>query len=226
MAAAATAACACAFAFAAVGDARPEARATFRVTVTAQITKSWDYVTSSQAGECTATSRVLGTRIVILRSARPTVVTAAGSPGRVRFGPTLLRGVTARTTQDGSVTVDERGLGCGGRMHRDCRRQTRTLSNQALRFFRSRRNEISFRRSRDFEAGMDRTCPPEDPEVQVERPGLHDAQGELSERGLFDRRIALHAVSGSFREDTEIEGGPDGRVVERVSWTMRFARVG
>jgi hypothetical protein len=171
------------------------------------------------------TSHVLGNRTVTLRSTRPALVTATGTPGRVRFTPTVLRSVTARTTQDGSVTVTERGLGCVGRSHTDCTRRTRTLSRQTLRWFRSRPGEISFRRSRDFGAGMPRTCPPEDPEVQAERPGIHEAEGGISERHLFNRDIRSQAVSGSFREETQIEGGPDGRVVERVNWTLRFVRI-
>jgi hypothetical protein len=212
--------------FTAAIDARSEARASFRVTLTAQLTKTWDYVSSSQVGECTATTHVVGSRTVTLRSARPSLVSAVGRPGRMRFAPTLIRSVTARTTQDGSVTVTERGLGCTARTHTDCTRRTRTLRGQALRFFRSRPNEISFRRSRDFGAGMPRGCPPEDPEVQVERPGVHEAEGEISERLLFDREIRTQAAIGSFREDTRIEGGPDGTVVERINWTLRFVRVG
>jgi hypothetical protein len=220
----ASVACACALALAVVADARPEQRATFRVTVTAQLTKTWDYVSTGQAGDCTVSTHVVGSRTITLRSSRPSVVTAIGTPGRVGFTPTLLRSVTARTTQDGTVTVTERGVGCIGRTHTDCTRQTRTLSNQTLRFYRSRPGEISFRRSRDFGAGLSRTCPPEDPEVQVERPGIHEAQGDLSERQLFDRGFRTQTVSGSFVEETEIEGGPDGRVVERVSWNLRFVR--
>jgi hypothetical protein len=218
------AACACALALAVVADARPNARASFRVTLTAQLTKTWDYVSAGQDGDCTVSTHVVGTRTITLRSSRPTIVTAIGSPGRMRFTPALLRSVTARTTQDGTVTVTQRGLGCVGRMHTDCTRQSRTLSNQTLRFFRSRPGEISFRRSRDYGAGLSRTCPPEDPEVQAERPGIHEAQGDLSERQLFDRGFRSQAVSGSFVEETDIDGGPDGKVVERVSWTLRFVR--
>ena len=167
---------------------------------------------------------MVGSRTITLRSARPTNVAAIGSPARVRFAPPLVRWVTARTTQDGTVTVTERGLGCAGRTHTDCTRQSRTLSNQSLRFFRSRPGEISFRRSRDFGAGLSRTCPPEDPEVQVEKPGIHEAQGDLSERQLFDRGFRSQSVNASFVEETDIEGGPDGKVVERVTWNLRFVR--
>lgn len=216
--------CACALVLAVASSARPEQRASFRVTLTAQLTKTWDYVSAGQQGDCTVSTHVVGSRTTTLRSARPTIVTAIGSPGRLRFSPTVLRSVTARTAQDGTVTVTERGLGCAGRTHTDCTRQSRTLVNQTLRFFRSRPGEISFRRSRDFGAGLSRTCPPEDREVQEERPGIHEAQGDLSERQLFDRGFRSQTVSGSFVEETDIEGGPDGKVVERVVWNLRFVR--
>jgi hypothetical protein len=222
----ATFGCACALALAALVDARPAQRATFRATVTAQIAKSWDYVSAGQAGDCTTTTRVKGSRVVTLRSARPTRIVVTGTPSRVRFAPALLRSVTARTTQGGEVTVDERGLGCRGRVHTVCPTLRRTLANQTVRFFRSRPGEISFRPSRDFAAGLPRTCPLEHPEVQAERPGLRDAQGRLSERVLFDRRARSQTASGASDEVTEISGNPDGRVVARVSWTIRFARVG
>ena len=123
------------------------------------------------------------------------------------------------------MTVDERGLGCRGRVHTVCPTLRRTRANQTLRFFRSRPGELSFRRSADFAAGLPRTCPLEHPEVQAERPGLRDAQGRLAERVLFDSRARSQSVSGSSTEVTEISGNPDGRVVARVSWTIRLIRV-
>jgi hypothetical protein len=224
MSALATVTCVCALALTAAVDARPALRATFRVTITAQVTKTWDYVAAGQAGECTTSTHVKGSRVVTLRSSRPTTVTVTGSPGRVRFTPALVRSVTARTTQGGEVTVTERGLGCAGRTHTICTTVRRTLANQTLRFYRSRPGEISFRRGRDFGSGLPRTCPPEHPEVQVERPGIHEAQGRLSERQLFERRSSQSAT-GTFEEVTDIGGNPDGSVVERVSWTLRFVRI-
>jgi hypothetical protein len=221
----ATLTCACALVLGAAVEARPTLQATFRVTVTAQVTKTWDYTVASQAGDCTTSTHVKGSRVFTLRSSRPTIVTATGAPGRVRFTPALVRSVTARTTQGGEVTVTQRGLGCTGRTHTICTTLRRTLTNQTLRFFRSRPGEISFRRSRDFGSGLPRTCPPEHSEVQAERPGIHEAQGRLAERQLFDRRIRSQSATGSFEEVTEIEGNPDGRVVERVTWTLRLVRV-
>lgn len=220
-----TFACASALACAqAVEAGRDASSARFNVTLTAQVTKSWDYVTTRVEGECTVTTHVVGRRVVTLSSSRPTIVTATSSAGRVRFSPAAVRSVTARASQGGSVTTTERGLGCGRRIHADCVKSRRTLANQTLAFFRSGRNEISFRRTRDFGSGFSTKCPPEALEVRDDRPGLHDAEGELSEQDLFKQGIRFQTASGSSVETTDLEGDPDGKVIARVSWSLTFRR--
>ena len=219
----ATLCCACALVLATGVDARPAAQqSTFRVTLNGQLTKTWDYTTVRQEGECTVTTRVRGTRRVVLASTRPTINSVTSSLGRIRFSPALVRSVRVQITQGGSVSVGERGPGCGPATQRDCARTQRTLS-QTLRFFRSRPREISFRRTPDYT--FTTTCPPEAAEVRTERPGLHEAQGRLSERDLFTRRLRSHTVSGAFEEETEILGDVTGTVLERVRWTLTFVRV-
>ena len=220
-----TFACASALACAQAVEAGPDASsARINVTLTGQFTKNWDYVTTRVVGECTVTTHVEGSRVVTLRSSRPTIVTATSSAGRIRFSPAVVRSVTVRATQGGSVTTTERGLGCGRRVHTDCVKLRRTLANQTLAFFRSRRNEVSFRRTRDFGSGFPTNCPLEALEVRVERPGLHEAQGELSERDLFKQGIRFQTASGSSIETTDLDGDPDGRVIARVSWSLTFRR--
>jgi hypothetical protein len=220
-----TFACASALVCAQALEAGPDASsARFNVTLTGQFTKSWDYATTRVEGECTVTTHVVGSRLVTLRSSRPTIVTATSSAGRIRFSPAVVRSVTVRATQGGSVTTTERGLGCGRRVHVDCVKLRRTLANQTLAFYRSRRNEVAFRRTRDFGSGFPTNCPLEALEVRVERPGLHDAQGELSEQDLFRQGIRFQTASGSSVETTDLEGNPDGKVLARVSWSLTFRR--
>jgi hypothetical protein len=213
---------ACALVAAAAVDARSVARATFRVTLTAKLTKSWNYVQTRVVGECTTSTRVVGTRTITLRSLRPTSVTTTGSPGRVRFVPPVVGAIVSQATQRGSVTVDRSG--CGAPSHEDCAVERRTLTKQAVQFYRTRPGELSFRRTRDFGAGLSTTCPPQHPAVLVEQPALRDALGVIKERQLFDADIRGQSVTGSFEEETIIEGNPDGMVVERVTWTLRFVR--
>ena len=220
-----TFACASALACAEAVEAdRGASGARFNVTLTAQVTKSWDYVATRADGDCTVMTHVVGSRVVTLRSSRPTIVTVTSSAGRVRFSPAAVRFVTARATQGGSVTTTERGPGCGRRTHSNCTKARRTLANQALAFFRSRRNEIAFRRTRDFASGFPTNCPPEAAEVRVERPGLHQAQGELSEQDLFNRGVRFQTAIGSSDETTDLSGGLDGKVVARANWSLTFRR--
>ena len=215
-------ACTCALLSATTVDARAEARATFRVTLTAKLTKSWNYVLTRDVGECTTVTYVLGTRTITLRSLRPTSVTATGSPGRARFVPAVVGAIRSQATQSGSVTVTRPG--CGGPSRDDCAVGRRTLSNQAVQFYRTRPGELSFRRTRDFGAGLSTTCPSQHPLVLVEQPALREAEGDINERQLFDADIRSQMVTGSFEEETDLEGNPDGKVVERVTWTLRFVR--
>ena len=180
-------ACASALACAQAVEADPDASsARFNVTLTGQFTKGWNYVTTRVEGECTVTTHVVGSRVVTLRSSRPTIVTATSSAGRTRFSPAVVRFVTVRATQGGSVTTTERGIGCGRRVHVDCAKLRRTLANQ--------------------------------------RPGLHDAEGELSEQDLFRQGIRFQTAYGSSVETTNLEDNPDGRVLSRVSWSLAFRR--
>ena len=220
-----TFACASALACAQAVEAGPDASpARFNVTLAGQVTKSWDYVTTRVEGECTISTHVVGNRVVTLRSSRPTIVSATSRAGRARFSPAAVRFVTARATQGGSVTTTERGVGCGRRTHTVCPKRRRTLTNQTLAFFRSGRNEISFRRARDFGSGLPTSCPPEASEVRVERPGLHQAQGEVSEQQLFNRGIRFQTATGSSEETSQLSGNPDGKVVARASWSLTFRR--
>ena len=220
-----TFACASALACAQAVEAGPDVSpARFNVTLTGQVTKSWDYVTTRVEGECTVATHVVGNRVVTLRSSRPTIVSATSRAGRVRFSPAVVRSVTARTTQGGSVTTTERGPGCGRRTHTTCPKRRRTLANQTLAFFRSGRNEISFRRARDFGSGLSTSCPLEASEVRVERPGLHQAQGEVSEQDLFNKGIRFQTATGSSEETSQLSGNPDGKVVARASWSLTFRR--
>jgi hypothetical protein len=59
----------------------------------------------------------------------------------------------------------------------------RTSPGAAVRFFRSRRNEISFARTQEF-ATFPATCPPQTASVKDERPSLDLAEGEILEADL------------------------------------------
>jgi hypothetical protein len=217
----------CALTAVASGLAQDRAsRATFAVTLEAQLTKTWNYVATREADGCTTRTRVRGSRTVTLRSARPTLVTALFAGGRARYSSGIVRFLGGSVSQSGNVTTVEGGAaGCRRATRRTtCARPRRGLANAAVRFRRSRKDRISFARTRDFAAGLPTGCPPQAEAVRTERPSLHLAEGEISERGLFSTRYPAQTGFGSVEETTDFEGDETGRVVVRVSWRLTFRR--
>jgi hypothetical protein len=90
------------------------------------------------------------------------------------------------------------------------------------RFFRSARDELSFRAARLPE--LSATCPRESATVRAIRPSLQEAEGELSEAALANPRISSQTASGSAELETDLEGAETGSVVERVHWELTFTR--
>jgi hypothetical protein len=60
--------------------------------------------------------------------------------------------------------------------------------------------------------------------VRAIRPGLQDADGEVSEAVLADPRIRTQTAFATAEVTTDLEDQETGRVVERVSWELTFTR--
>jgi hypothetical protein len=199
----------------------------FVVTLKAQLTKTWNYAATQEEGECATETRVRGSRTVTLQSARPTLTTVTLANGRARYSPGVVRFLSGRVTQSGSVTTVERGgRACRRSTRRStCARPRRALANEAVRFSRRGKDRISFARTRDFAAGLSPSCPQQAQPVRAERASLHLAEGEISERGLFSTRYPAQTGFGSVEETTDFEGDANGKVVVRVNWQLTFKRV-
>jgi hypothetical protein len=96
------------------------------------------------------------------------------------------------------------------------------MSGGSFRFLRSRRNEISFHPARLPEKRS--SCLREPAAVRSIRPGLQEAQGELSEAALANPRIPSQTAIASAELTSELEGSLTGNVVERVRWALTFTR--
>jgi hypothetical protein len=57
------------------------------------------------------------------------------------------------------------------------------------------------------------------------RTDLPLATGPLDSADLFDRNVGRWFVTGDTEQVTTIEGAVDGRVTERVRWTLNFTRL-
>jgi hypothetical protein len=199
--------------------ARPT-RAALDVTLRATVTKTWNTVVSTEEDGCTVVRRSTGRRVVTLRSARPTHIVVALRSGRAVFSPSAIRFVTARVTQSGENSTTKEAPCGSGTVRRRCRSVTRRVDGRSFAFFRSGRNELSFRPA--TLPGSGASCPNESTAVRAIRPGLRRAQGEIAELQLA--RGTSQTAFGSAEVATVLEGAETGPVVERVSWTLTFKR--
>ena len=201
-------------------DAARPTRAVFDVTIRATVTKDWRTSVESTEEGCTVVRRSIGHRTVTLRSSRPTRIVVTLRAGKASFSPSAVRFVTAKVTQSGENTT-RREARCGSGTDRQrCRRASRRVPNRSLGFFRSSRNEISFRAA--TLPGSGSACPGESAAVRANRPSLRDAEGQISEAALAGG--ASQTAFGSSEVTADLEGAETGRVVERVHWSLTFAR--
>ena len=171
---------------------------------------------------CPTTRRSVGHRTVTLRSRRPTTILVTFNKKHVSYAPAVVRFVSGELARRGSRTTIIEAPCVVRTTHAPCTRRRRALSAAKFAFFRSKRDEISFRAARLPE--FTKRCPPESPEVLAIRPGLAEAQGELSEAALADSRIQSQTASGSAEVTTDLEDNEAGWVRERVHWELTFAR--
>jgi hypothetical protein len=191
------------------------------------MTKDWSYVDAGELDGCPITTGVKGQHVVTLRSRRPTLVRVTFVGGRAVYSPPYVRFIAVLASQSGMVTTN-RALppNCAVREARrtNCPRLRLSARDAAVRFFRSRRNEISFARTREF-ATFPTTCPLETASVRAERASLDLAEGDISEAEFRDPGVRFQTATGSAVETTDFEDDGNGKVVVRVSWALTFARV-
>jgi hypothetical protein len=201
------------------GAARPPS-ATFSVSLQATVTKDWNTAVESIEDGCTVVRSSIGHQTVTLRSSRPTTVIVTRRSGKVSFSPSAVGFMTAKVTRSGEERTRKERPCRPDVEHQRCRPVTRRVLRAPLRFFRSARNEISFRPATLPQSAS--SCPTESAAVQGFNPALRDAQGKMAEVALA-RGVPQTAIARSDTT-TELEGPETGRVVERVRWTLKFAR--
>ena len=204
------------------GAAQPK-RVAFLVTLNATVVKNWNAVSQTTVNGCPTSQRSIGRRVVTLQSKRPTTVVVTFRNQRmVSFAPSAVRFLAGEVAQTGSRTTTVKPPCSPSTKRSTCGRRHRAVKGVRLAFFRSARNEISFR-----PAGLPRLaagCPPESAQVRAIHSGLEEADGEISEEALADSRIRTQTATGSAAAETDLEGEETGRVVERVSWKLTFTR--
>lgn len=207
---------------AAARDAAPTKRAGVRVSLRATVTKTWNTVTDTTLGGCDVSIHSIGSRKVVLKSVRRTNVAVTAAGGRVSYSPAAIRFVRLDVSGSGSETTKFKAPCMEHTVRSDCPRARRVIKGATFRFFRSRRNEISFRATRLPDVAG--TCPWQSAQVRAIKPGLQQAQGELSEGALTDPRVPGQTALASADVDSDFDGDEVGHATERVRWSLTFTR--
>lgn len=211
----------------AAGAATPQ-RGVFNVTLTATLTKDWT-VTRGVEADCTETTRNAGHWRLTLASRRPTRLrfTSAGRGRPFRISPNVVRAIAGTATQTGSVRTDSRGPRCVRSLQqRACGGRRATFRNATVRLTNPRPGVARFARLRGAASARFRgSCPEEPDEIRSIRTDLDLADAPLSASDVFSRDVPRFFISGNTTQETTIEGEYDGKVTERVRWTLTFTRV-
>jgi hypothetical protein len=203
-------------------DAAPAKRALVKASLRATVTKTWDTVTDTTLRGCDVSIHSIGSRKVVLKSLRPTKVVVTARSGDVSYSPSSIRFVRLEVTGSGTEARTFKAPCMERTVRHDCPRARRVLKGGAFRFFRSRRNEISFRPARLPD--VPGTCPWQSGQLRAIRPGLEQAQGDLSEAVLTDPRVAAQTALASAVVESDFDDDEVGHATERVRWSLTFSR--
>jgi hypothetical protein len=216
-------ACLLAFLAGTAADASAPKRASFQVTFDGTVTKDWNTVTDSTENGCPTSRRSIGQRTVRLRSTKPSIVVVTFGTGRVSYSPAVVRFLSAEVKQSGSKTTRIQAPCRSSTVHATCRRTRKAVMGRRVRFYRRARDEVAFHSARLPEIAS--TCLSESAAVRAIRPGLQQAQGEISEATLVDPQAPAQTGLGSSEVTTDLDGAEKGRIVERVHWELTFTRI-
>jgi len=214
----------------AAGAATPQ-RAAFRVTLTGTLTKDWR-VTRTVTAECDEVTTHTGHWRLTLATVRPTRIVALGpsAPGRpLRISPGIVRSISGRAVQSGSVFVSTGGPGCTRSTRRStCASARRSFRGATVRLTSPSRRTARFARLQGASAARSfrGLCPEEPAEIRRLRTDLSLADAPLSIADVFNRNVPTFFISGDTVQETTIEEEYEGKVVERVRWKLSFTRLG
>lgn len=208
--------------------AKPK-EAVFKVTLTATLTKTWTYTRVQTEADCTRTTRGRGRweAKVLTQSAGTVRAYAAGN--RVRFSGAVLRALRGRASRVGTVTTTATGDPPCERVARSvrCARERRSFRGGSTSLTSPRRAILRLGRLRGAEGIrlFRSTCLQEPSDIRAIRTDLPLAPGPLDAADVFARDVPRWFITGDSEQVTTIEGELEGRVTERVRWTLNFRRL-
>lgn len=208
--------------------AKPRSRAaTFAITLTATLTKEWTYTrTVEEGGDCVRTTRGTGRWQAKLSSRRSARIKAIPAGSRIRFVGTVgsLRG---SAVQSGATTTTLGGDPACERSTRSvrCAAERKTFSNASSAVRNPRRGVAQLGALRGTGAARSFRCLETPDDIRTIRTDLSLATAPLDSGDVFGRDIRRFFLTGDTEQVTTLEGELEGRVTERVRWTLVFTRL-
>lgn len=219
---------ACVLSLAVAAHAAEKEPAVFRVTLAGTLTKQWTYTDVDNSGECVRMTRGAGKTTIRLSMKRPVRVRAAAvGATRVRFSGSLVR-IAGSVVRTASRTVTEQGdLPCQRHTISEgrCNRRKVFFAGASSSLRNPRKGVLQLGPLRRFKAARSPQCPPEPADIVAVRTDLPIATGPLDVKDVFGRDIPRFFVSGDTTQETTLTGDLEGKVVERVRWTLVFTRL-
>lgn len=203
--------------------------AVFKVTLTATLTKNWTYTRVESEADCTRTTRGTGRWEAKVSTQRAGTVRAYAAGHRVRFSGAVLRALTGKASRVGTVTTTATGEPPCERVARSvrCARERRSFRGGSTSLTSPRRAILRLGRLRGAEGirSFRSPCLQEPSDIRAIRTDLPLAPGPLDAADVFARDVPRWFITGDSEQVTTIEGELEGRVTERVRWTLNFRRL-
>jgi hypothetical protein len=197
------------------------APALFRLTIVGFAHQEWS-VTAAPivTGECRRTETSEGIRSATFRTRVPVTVRIAGG----RLLPVVVRGIQGKVTLAGANTTKETCGEAGTSKIADCAQTMRAFTRATVHATSSRPGVVTFKGVANVRLAT-ADCPVEPADV-VRRPlGPPLNLVRLPKETLTGEKLASIKLSAT-RGRRKVYGSPQqGRLVERVEWTLKLVRV-
>ena len=192
----------------------------FRLTIVGTAHQEWSVTAAAVVtGDCRRTETSAGTRTAAFRTRAPVVVRIAG--GRVL--PVEVRGILGEVTLVGANTTEEVCGGKGTSKIDDCARTRRAFTGATVHAASPRPGVVAFEGIANVRLATT-DCPLEPADVRHRPLGPPLNLVRLPEGALMERKLSRISLSAS-RSRRKVYGSPQqGRLVERVEWTLKFVR--
>jgi len=193
----------------------------FRLTIVGTAHQEWSFTPAPEvSGNCRRTETSEGTRTATFRTRVPVMVRIAG--GRVL--PVNVRGILGTVTLAGANTTEEKCGEVGTSKIADCAQTRRAFSGATVHAASPRPGVLAFKGIANVRLAT-ADCPREPADVRRRPLGLTLNLVRLPKETLTEKKLVSISLRAT-RNRRKVYGSPEqGRLVESVEWTLKFARV-